>query len=227
MIGKTNASLGGGGGEVFALIQQPYPAGSTCTCSKGDIVLTAKDTSGLAIFAVTEAGTWTITTTNGTQTKTTTVEITTKGETVTSAELVYESYLYDAGEEYTALTGGWASTQSGVASVEKFEEYISLNNEDSWDCYIYTGKAINMANYSVLNVRVSDAWATNGNGYMYIDVGDGTARMESASTGSRTYTLDVSAVTSGVVKVGAQGYWSDDMNTKSSFGMEVIRIWLS
>lgn len=28
MIGKTNASLGGGGGEVFALIQQPYPVGS-------------------------------------------------------------------------------------------------------------------------------------------------------------------------------------------------------
>lgn len=226
MIGKTNASLGGGGGEVFALIQQPYPVGSTCTCSKGDIVLTAKDTSGLAIFAVTEAGTWTITTTNGTQTKTTTVEITTKGETVIAPTLVYEKVLYDAGDECTAASGGWTVYCWGVSSAEKLDDCIYLYNKDGQQAEAYTKKAVNMADYTTLNVQCSDGWKTN-SGYFYIGVADGTAEMSTSSLGAKTYTLDVSTITNGVVYLRPYGYWSDDANQLSECGVYITKVWLS
>lgn len=213
--------------QPFALIQQPYPVGSTCTCSKGDIVLTAPDTSGLALFAIPEAGTWTVTSTDGTDSKAQTVEVSTQGETIVAPALAYELVLYDAGNEYSSITGGWAVTNSGVSSATKNATSIYLNNDDNWNCYTYSGKAVNMADYTTIHVKVSNAWRTNSNGYMYIDVGGQSAYMTSKSTGARTYTLDISKITSGAVKVGTIGYWSDDAGQKSSFGIEITKIWLS
>ena len=213
---------GGTSKQPFGVLTANFPSG-TVTVSNGSISFTA--TSSPALFTIPEAGTWTATAVDGSKRASKSVTVSTQGEVV-SVTLVYEVDLYNAGDECTSVTGGWSLAMTGVSWAEKLATSIYLNNDDSQYCYIYTGKAINMANYSVLNVGVSDAWAGN-YGHMYIDVGDGAARMESTSTGSRTYTLDVSAVTSGVVKVGVQGHWSDDMNQKSTFGMDVIRIWLS
>lgn len=64
MIGLTNV----GGGNVIAFISVTYPTGSTCTCTKGTKTLRAKGTTGTMVFKIPEAGTWTVSITDGTET---------------------------------------------------------------------------------------------------------------------------------------------------------------
>lgn len=63
-----------------ANIQVTYPAGSTCTCSKGEIVLNAPDTTGSHIFVVPEAGEWIVSSTDGELTDSESVIISSDGE---------------------------------------------------------------------------------------------------------------------------------------------------
>ena len=88
---------GGGGVKLFAVISVTYPAGSVCTCTKGTKTYKAKDTSGLALFAVPETGEWTVSCTDGDKTKSASVSITTEGQ-AESVTLTYELYLFKAGE---------------------------------------------------------------------------------------------------------------------------------
>lgn len=103
MIGRTNA---GGVGKLFSVIAVSYPAGSVCTCTDGTKTLKAKDTSGKALFNVPSAGTWTVICTDGTDTASQPVTITTAGQ-AESIGLFYIPYLYKDGDERTSLTGGW------------------------------------------------------------------------------------------------------------------------
>ena len=77
-----------GGGDAYAVISVTYPAGSTCTCTKGSTTLTAEGTSGLYNFLVPEAGNWTVSCTDGANTASATVIIATQYENV-DLELVY------------------------------------------------------------------------------------------------------------------------------------------
>lgn len=72
--------LGGGKSSVFAFIVVTYPEGSTLTATNGTKTLTAGDTSGVWVFEIQEAGTWTVTSTLGSDTATTDVLITSKGQ---------------------------------------------------------------------------------------------------------------------------------------------------
>lgn len=63
-----------------ANIQVTYPAGSTCTCSKGEIVLNAPDTTGSHIFVVPEVGEWIVSSTDGELTDSESVIISSDGE---------------------------------------------------------------------------------------------------------------------------------------------------
>ena len=56
MVGITNSS---GIVKIYAVIGVTYPSGSTCTCTNGSKTLTAKNTSGKAIFVIPSAGTCT------------------------------------------------------------------------------------------------------------------------------------------------------------------------
>lgn len=60
---------GGGSRKVIeglvAAIGVQYPVGWTCTCTKDSTTLTAKNTSGLVVFSLPAAGTWTVTATPG------------------------------------------------------------------------------------------------------------------------------------------------------------------
>lgn len=81
----------GGGTEMYnaeyvtfsATINVTYTEGATCTCTLGDKVLTAPDTTGFYAFTVGAAGTWTvkIEKEGEDEPKTTTVEITENGQT--------------------------------------------------------------------------------------------------------------------------------------------------
>ena len=78
----------GGSGQVYAAIGVIYPAGATCTCSYGGKTLTAKDTSGRALFLVPSAGQWLVKATNGGREVKDTVSITTQGQ-VASVTLAF------------------------------------------------------------------------------------------------------------------------------------------
>ena len=69
-----------GGAKAFAVIGVTYPAGSVCTCTDGSKTLKLKDTSGQGFFLIPYAGTWTVTATDGTNTKSESVEITSEGQ---------------------------------------------------------------------------------------------------------------------------------------------------
>ena len=97
---------GGGGVKLFAVISVTYPAGSVCTCTKGTKSYKAKNTSGLALFAVPETGDWTVSCTDGTQTASKTVSISAEGQSV-NIELSYAILLFKDGNQNPDVTGGW------------------------------------------------------------------------------------------------------------------------
>ena len=79
-----------------ATINVTYPAGSTCTATDGTTTLTAPDTTGSWACIVPNAGTWTVSCTDGTKTKSITVDISTDGE-AKSVTLGYSEYLVKSG----------------------------------------------------------------------------------------------------------------------------------
>lgn len=102
MIGRTNT--GGGGCGAYAFIIAAYPEGSTCTAFNGSKTLRAKDTSGSYVFKIPYAGTWTVSCTDGSQTASATVSITSEGqsESVSLSYLVPSEYQQ---VEYIESTG--------------------------------------------------------------------------------------------------------------------------
>lgn len=96
----------GGGSDTYAFIIVTYPSGSTCTATDGTTTLTAPDTSGSWVCKVPAAGTWTILSTDGSQTASTAVTISTEGQRE-SVTLEYRVYLFKAGDQCTDITGGW------------------------------------------------------------------------------------------------------------------------
>lgn len=74
---------GSGGGKAFAVIGVTYPAGSVCTCTDGAKTLTLKDTGGQGFFLIPYAAVWTVTASDGTNTKAQSVEITAEGQSAT------------------------------------------------------------------------------------------------------------------------------------------------
>ena len=92
--------LGGGGSKVVASIVVIYPAGSTCTCTLGSKVLTAKDTSGKWVFGLPSTGNWVVKATKGSQNTSKTISITAEGQ-VETVELAYDVLLFKSGEGST------------------------------------------------------------------------------------------------------------------------------
>ena len=105
MVGITNSS---GIGKIYAVIGVTYPSGSTCTCTNGSKTLTAKNTSGKAIFVIPSAGTWTVKAVSGSKSTSKAVSITAEGQ-VETVTLTYALILFDGGDN-TGVTGGWTYT---------------------------------------------------------------------------------------------------------------------
>ena len=91
---------GGGTSKAYAAIGVTYPAGSTCTCTDGAKTFTLKNTSGQGIFIIPYAAAWIVSCTDGTETASETVEITTEGQSA-KIELSYGLLLYKYGEGAT------------------------------------------------------------------------------------------------------------------------------
>lgn len=103
--------LGGGGSKVVASITVSYPAGSTCTCTLGSKVLTAKDTSGKWVFGLPSMGSWVVKITKDGSTKSQTVSVA-EGDNK-SITMAFKTYLFKSGgggsETWKALQGGYTT----------------------------------------------------------------------------------------------------------------------
>lgn len=97
MIGRTNASSGGGGG---AKITVTVEAGSFVTCTNGTVTKQAIS-QGVVVFSGLSVGQWTVTATNNGRTAMQIVEIENP-----EISMAYELTLYDLGD-ITEASGGW------------------------------------------------------------------------------------------------------------------------
>lgn len=136
-----------------ATINITYPAGSTCTCSDGTTTLSAPDTSGTWVCTVPNAGTWTVSSTDGDTSKSADVVITTDGQTE-SVTLLYITYLFKDGETYDSLTGGWQGT------VDAEKQALLLAPAAGKTAMAYTKSKVDLTNFSTVSAR------TNSNAYI-------------------------------------------------------------
>lgn len=114
--------------SVFsATIVITYPAGSTCTCSDGVTTLTAPDTSGTWECIVPNTGTWIVSCTDGNNTSSTDVIITTDGQ----SENVGVSYLEYVFQNGAFTKGSWGKfTTSTVVSGTTYTGAVTLENKE-------------------------------------------------------------------------------------------------
>jgi hypothetical protein len=154
---------GGGTGKLFAAIGVTYPEGSTLTCTDGTKTLKAKTTSGQWVFAVPYAGTWIVTATDGKETASKTVEITTEGQCA-SVVLEYRYYIIKDGE----LQNGYSfpnQMRSGVASnLSQGDGYIQISASTNKTCGRASNSKINCNNYSKIcfDVTLGSGWFSPG-----------------------------------------------------------------
>ncbi|MBQ2960812.1 MAG: hypothetical protein IJE09_06285 [Oscillospiraceae bacterium] len=157
MLGKTNA---GGGAKLFAAIAVTYPAGSSLTCTKGTKTLTAKTSTGQWIFAVPEAGTWTVTVTSGSSTNSQNVDITSEGQSV-NITLSLELLLFDS-----SVTSGWASKlyNASFASAGIANGKLTVKNSASAysGALLYKEEPVSTSGYTNAKITVDSVKTANG-----------------------------------------------------------------
>lgn len=152
MVGKTNV---GGGGKLFAVIAVTYPEGSVCTCTNGTKTLKARDTSGKALFNV-PLGEWTVSCTDGAETASKTVSITTEGQSE-SITLSYLTYYYDKGDTFDSITGGWVKVGTGGSLTFNAESMTLIANNYQQSTHAATVNMVSLADIKTLYFRVKSA----------------------------------------------------------------------
>ena len=171
-----------------ATIDITYPAGSTCTCSDGTTTLSAPDASGTWVCTVPNAGTWTVSSTDGDKSKGTDVVITTDGQTE-SVTLQYITYLFKDGETYNSLTGGW----KGHVNAEK--KALLLAPAAGKRASAYTKNKVDLTNFSTVSVK------TDSNPYIGLSIiiasaiPSGQVATASLSNAETELSLDISSIT--------------------------------
>lgn len=181
-----------------ATIAVTYPAGSTCTCSDGTTTLTAPDTSGSYTFTVPNAGTWTVSFTDGEDNDSAIVTITTDGESQ-SVELTYK--MYYKGKEYTNKTGGWY-----VSSGDKGPDYLKVTAY-SYAQGKYTETAthtnpVDLTNKNTVSVHMIEASSSTSQGKIDIKIKNTSGSYVATtnvityaqSASDKTFNVDVSSL---------------------------------
>lgn len=183
-----------GSGVPFAVIGVTCPVGATCTCSNGSKTYTKKNATGKVLFQVPQAGTWTVTITDGSSSKSETVKITTKGQ-VETVELAYELLLFSPNNEHTDITGGWQ--KSGTDGSASIGSTMSLSieglNNTVWRS-VYTLNAIDLSKYSILRAQVASCTLSDATSYAFMYAGDAYVDIG----GKGQVELDVSGINSAV-----------------------------
>lgn len=193
---------------VYAVIGVTYPSGSVCTCTNGTLTLTAKDTSGKAIFVIPSAGTWTVTAVSGSKSTSKAVSITAEGQ-VETVELTYGLYIFKNG---SGLTSGYSiKSNSMISAPTVSSDTISWSgNSSSGGVAFYIDPAVALSGYTKLCVDFECSYNWGGDYGMGFGVGTDaatglmitntswTAKVTSTAQGTiarNTVQCDISALT--------------------------------
>lgn len=140
-----------GGGIPYAIIGVTYPSGSTCTCTNGTRTLTAKDTTGKALFVIPAAGTWTVKCVKGSQSASKAVKITAEGQ-VATVTLTYDYIIFSNATGLNPIYsdgGGGAPVEIGTDSSGKKTLTFTA---DGYSRMSYLKPAIDLTNYATLKI---------------------------------------------------------------------------
>lgn len=185
-----------------ATINITYPAGSTCTCSDGTTTISAPDTSGTWACIVPNAGTWTVTSTSGTETDSKAVTITTDGQS-TSVELSYALFLFKPNAPSDIIAGEWEMPGNSTVTAEAELVVKSVNNYNgNRGISARTKGQIDLTEYSTLQATCKASGGSN----TKLEVYSGSSVVASAAIGTNltTVTVDISAL-SGLHSIGFGG----------------------
>lgn len=185
-----------------ATINITYPTGSTCTCSDGTTTLSAPDTSGTWACIVPNAGTWTVTSTSGTETDSKAVTITTDGQS-TSVELSYALFLFKPNAPSDIIAGEWEMPANSAVTAEAELTVKSVNNYNSKRIISARTKGqIDLTEYSTLQATCK----ASGGSDTKLGVYSGSSVVASTAIGTdlTTVTVDISAL-SGLHSIGFAG----------------------
>lgn len=185
-----------------ATINITYPAGSTCTCSDGTTTLSAPDTSGTWACIVPNAGTWTVTSTSGTETDSKAVTITTDGQS-TSVELSYALFLFKPNAPSDIIAGEWEMPVNSTVTAEAELKVESVNNYNRGETIsVRTKGQIDLTEYSTLQATCKASGGSNTKLEVYS--GSSTVASSAIGTSLTTVTVDISAI-SGLHSIGFGG----------------------
>lgn len=221
---------GSGGGKLYAAIAVTYPTGNICICTNGIKTLTAKGTGGSCVFYVPEAGTWTVSCTDGTETASKTVVISSKYQAVVvnlNFFPVYELGDYH-GFSWEERTFGTASTNEHLIYGKAAPNDLSVKSDSSttgWKsgCLVTTTE-INTVGKTALVLKPSVSRSNKGNViYLFLTTSSSgnpyTEMAASAKFGSTAddVEIDISS-TQGLYRVGIgvfeNGNTSSDIELK-------------
>ena len=213
-------------GKPYAVIGVTYPSGSTCTCTNGNKTLTAKDTTGKALFVIPSAGTWTVKAVKGSKSTSKAVSITAEGQ-VETVTLIFDLILFDGGDN-TSVTGGWAYTitDAGYNDTSVRGDNLTVSTTLYWlpgrgwnaggtdqknrNGYAHTKNKIDVTNYNTITAvsNYAEGHLTVGNASVALKVG--------------TVSLDISALTGSYeVRLG------DTVSGDTCSEVEISKLYLS
>lgn len=216
-----------GGGTPYAAIGVAYPSGSVCTCTNGTLTLTAKDTTGKAIFFIPSAGTWTVKAVKGSQSASKAVSITAEGQ-VETVTLNYGFYLFNKGKvsgidwEVVDLKEGYASASIGTTitgttsgSGDGVYQGWSVSSTTKIDVSRYTKLCANVTNVTPNNLFLGIDISKK------VEAGYDDLQAHAIITQKGVVSVDISSInTSGYIGLG-RNWW-----TMSASQLTVDQIWL-
>lgn len=153
-----------------ATINVTYPAGSTCTMTNGTTTLTAPDATGTWACIVPNAGTWTVTITDGTDTATDSVSITTDGQTV-SVTMLYELKLFPTSSP-TSIWGSKVTSRYpaivNIGATSMTVKGIAGSNDDGG---VVTTSKYDLSKFSKIRAKVSTTTVIAGTQLLFVTSG--------------------------------------------------------
>lgn len=157
-------TIGKGGGTAFGYVVANFPTTTTsCTCSSGETVLQADEAAlakGLYVFAIPSAGTWTVTAISGALSNTQNVSITAEGQAESVNISFWDGTLYNAGDQYTDITGGWEKVgKTGAVTFNDTNINLTATSEYA-NPTVSTVNPIDLSSFTTLSAVISGASAT-------------------------------------------------------------------
>lgn len=225
--------------NVAGVIRVSYPANSTLVItgtSSGKQF--AKDTnttsSAKAYIFLAPIGdaSYTLTATN-TAGKTVSKQVYVAKDQVQSATLAYwDGTIYDAGNEYTAQTGGWTcvTTGDGAKATKTNNKLFVSVNQTSSTAYARTANKISLTGFTKIQATVSaqthsSSWGGNERCKLLVsanaDLSDPVASVQPTTNDAQTLSLDINLTGTYYVGIKAAA------GTASSASMTVTKIKLA